>query len=45
MIQKALLNQNIQGQLHYITPIYCQHPAPILRVQKAEVDQERLPNR
>jgi hypothetical protein len=42
MIQKALLTKNLQRPITLLYSIHWQHLVPTLRVQEAEVDQERL---
>jgi hypothetical protein len=41
MIQKSLLNKNLYRPIILYNSKHKQPPAPILEVQKAEVDQER----
>jgi hypothetical protein len=42
MIQKALTTKNLHTPITLHYSIYCQYLVPILRIQKAEADQERL---
>jgi hypothetical protein len=42
MMQKALVSRSVQRQITCHYSIYWQHPTPDQRVQKADVDEERL---